>query len=118
MRKRNARGGTRSKGSSFLKVLKIVIALGSIPVIILAAILIYYYYVFDRAINEKLGNRTEIAGTEIYAAPGTIYPGKPISTSEFVEQLHHLGYAENSAAGSRERMHVPGGQEESHHCSE
>jgi penicillin-binding protein 1B len=100
MRKRNARGGTRSKGSSFLKVLKIVIALGSIPVIILAAFLIYYYYVFDRTINEKLGNRTEIAGAEIYAAPGSIYPGKPISASEFVERLRHLGYTENSAAGA------------------
>jgi penicillin-binding protein 1B len=100
MRKRNARDGTHSKGSSFLKLLKIVIALGSIPVIILAVFLIYYYYVFDRAINEKLGDRTEIAGTEIYAAPGTVYPGKPISTSDFVEQLRHLGYAENSAAGS------------------
>jgi penicillin-binding protein 1B len=100
MPKRNARGGTRSKRSSFLKVLKIVIALGSIPVIILAAFLIYYYYVFNRAINEKLGNYTEIAGTEIYASPGSIYPGKPISTSEFVEQLRRLGYAENSAAGS------------------
>jgi penicillin-binding protein 1B len=100
MRKGNARGGTRSKGSPFLKLLKIVIALGSIPVIILTAFLIYYYYVFDHAINEKLGNRTEIAGTEIYAAPGTVYPGKPISTSEFVEQLRHLGYAENSAGGS------------------
>jgi penicillin-binding protein 1B len=102
MGKRNARTAKRTRGFSILKLLKIVVVLVSIPAIVIAAFLIYYYYVFDRTIDEKLGKGYEIAETEIYSAPRTICPEKPISLAEFLTQLRRLGYAEsNVSAGAK-----------------
>lgn len=99
MRKQVARTGKRSKRISILKLLKIFAVLVSIPAIVLAAFLIHYYYVFDRWIDEKLGKGYEIAETEIYAAPRTIYPGKPIPLPEFMTKIRRLGYVEKGASG-------------------
>jgi len=100
MGRRNARTAGRAKGFSILKLLKIIVVLVSIPAIVIAAFLIYYYYVFDRTIDKKLGTGYEIAETEIYSAPRTIYPGKPIPLPEFLTQLRRLGYAESNVSAS------------------
>jgi penicillin-binding protein 1B len=102
MGKQNARTAKRTKGFTILKLLKILVVLVSIPAIVVAAFLIYYYYIFDRTIDQKLGKGYEIAETEIYSAPGTIYPGKPISRAELLTRLRRLGYAEsNASAGAK-----------------
>jgi penicillin-binding protein 1B len=102
MAKRSARTDKATKRFSVLKLLKIVVVLVSIPAIVIAAFLIYYFYIFDRTIDEKLGKGYEIAETEIYSAPGAIYPGQPVSQAEFLTRLRRLGYAEsNASAGAK-----------------
>jgi penicillin-binding protein 1B len=98
MPKKNARPPKPSKRFSFWRLLKISAVLACIPAIVIAAFLIHYYYVFDPWIDEKLGKGYEIAETEIYAAPATIYSGKPISQSDFLSTLRRLGYAEMGAS--------------------
>ncbi len=100
MRKPKVSKPKASKGFSFLRLLKIAVALGCIPAIALVAVLIYYYYVFDRTIESKLGQHYEIAETEIYAAPAAIYPGKPISQADFLTLLRRLGYVEKGPAAT------------------
>jgi penicillin-binding protein 1B len=99
MAKPRARPAKRPKGFSFWRLAKITAALASIPAIIVVGFLIHYYYVFDRWIDEKLGKGYEIAETEIYSAPQTIHPGKPISQTDFLARLRRLGYVEQAAAG-------------------
>jgi hypothetical protein len=98
MPKPKARPAKRSRGSSVWRFVKILVALASIPTLILAGFLIHYYYVFDRWIDQKLGKGYEVAETEIYSAPQIIQPGKPISQSDFVTRLRRLGYVDQTAA--------------------
>ncbi len=95
MPKRRARKPGNSRKYSFWRLLKIFLVLATIPTLLLTGVLIYYYYVFDRLIAAKLGNRYEITETEIFAAPRTIHPGKQITLVDFQAQLKHLGYVEN-----------------------
>ncbi len=76
----------------------IIIALGVslLPVIAVATFLIRYYYIFDAAIEAKLGNRLSLAATKFYSAPAVIYPGKQISPSELESRLRRLGYMEDT----------------------
>ena len=112
MGKPKTRKTGRSGGFSFWRLLKITAVLASIPAIIVAAVLIYYYYVFDRMIEAKLGKRYESVETEIYSAPKTMFPGKAIALQDFLTQLRRLGYVERDALRRREARHVPGGQQE------
>ncbi|MBZ5495285.1 MAG: PBP1A family penicillin-binding protein [Acidobacteriia bacterium] len=95
---RKGTGGT-VKRSRWLFFLKLTAVLVSIPAIVVAAFLIHYYYVFDRWIDQKLGKGYEVAETEIYSAPRTIYPGKPISLPDFLTRLRRLGYVDRSTSG-------------------
>lgn len=95
---KNARPSKSSKRFSFWRVLKIIAVLACIPAIVIAAFLIHYYYVFDRWIDEKLGKGYEVAATEIYAAPATVYPGRTISQPDFLSTLRRLGYTETGVS--------------------
>jgi penicillin-binding protein 1B len=96
--KKSVRIAKKAKRFFFWRLLKITAVLASIPAIVVAAFLIHYYYVFDRWIDEKLGKGYETAETEIYAAPRTIYPGKPITQADFLTGLRRLGYVEKNEA--------------------
>jgi penicillin-binding protein 1B len=80
------------------RVLKITAVIVLIPALALAAFLIRYYYVFDGIIEQKLGKRYNVADTEIYSAPVTLYPGKRVRMQELLGKLRRLGYAERGAA--------------------
>jgi len=103
MRKTTPRKGARRvkplPGSAKGRVLKIAVALLSIPCIIVAIFLIRYYYIFDGLIEDKLGKRYSLSETEIYAAPTLIFPGKRIAAQDLIARVRHLGYVERSAAG-------------------
>ncbi len=74
----------------------ITLVLSLLPVIAVATFLIRYYYIFDAAIEAKLGNRLSLAATKFYSAPAVIYPGKQISPSELESRLRRLGYMEDT----------------------
>jgi penicillin-binding protein 1B len=86
-------------GSTRGRILKLGIALLSIPAIIVTIFLIRYYYIFNGLIEEKLGKKYAFAETEIYAAPAILYPGKRIAQADLVSRVRHLGYIERSPAG-------------------
>jgi penicillin-binding protein 1B len=100
MGKPQTRKTGRTRRFSFWRLLKIAAVLASIPAIILSAVLIYYYYVFDRMIEAKLGKRYESVETEIYSAPKTVFPGKAIALQDFLTQLRRLGYLERDASSA------------------
>jgi penicillin-binding protein 1B len=85
-------GKKKAKRSKWALALKLVAVLVLIPAIVLGAFLIYYYYVFNREITAKLGHAGEFAETQIFSAPAVIYPGKPVSLSDFTARLRRLGY--------------------------
>ncbi len=99
MPKPKARPAKRPKPQKFSvwTVLKYTAVLMCIPAIVFAAFLIHYYYVFDRLIDARLGDRYEPSETELYAAPRTVFPGKPISMPDFIDRLRRVGYVENSS---------------------
>ena len=80
------------------RVVKITAVVVLIPVIVLAAFLIRYYYIFNRAIEQKLGQRYNVADTEIFSAPVALYPGKRVRMPELLAKVRRLGYAERTAA--------------------
>ena len=108
MPKRKTRSAPKKKRSRWRFLLKLTGALLSIPAIIICVFLIRYYFVFNRLIEAKLGQRYEITETEIYASPRSVYPGKPISPQEFLTRLQRLGYVENTSpeAGSLSNYQV------------
>ena len=83
------------------RVLKITAVIVLIPALALAAFLIRYYYIFDGIIEQKLGKRYNVADTEIYSAPVTLYPGKRVRMQELLAKLRRLGYAERAAKASK-----------------
>ncbi len=87
-------------GPSRGRTLKIALALFSIPAIVVAVFLIRYYYIFNGLIEEKLGKRTSLSDTEIYAAPAILYPGKRIPLPDLIAKVRRLGYVERTAAGA------------------
>jgi penicillin-binding protein 1B len=78
------------------KAVKISLALSLLPVIAITAFLIHYYFIFDAAIEAKLGKRLSLAATKFYAAPVVLYPGKQLSLAELESRLPRLGYEEDS----------------------
>ncbi len=100
MPKGKTRNRRRYGRFSFWKLLKITAVLSFIPAIVLAGFLIRYYFVFDRAIDAKLGSRYEITETEIYSAPATVCPEKPVSLPDVVARLQRLGYVESGSKGA------------------
>ena len=97
MPKRKSGAAQKKKRSKWRFILKLTAVIMSIPAIIVCVFLIRYYFVFNRLIEAKLGQRYEITETEIYAAPRTVYPGKPVSPQEFLTRLQRLGYVENTS---------------------
>ena len=85
-------------GSAAGKIVKIALALVSIPAIIVGIFLIRYYYIFNGLIEDKLGKRYTLSDTEIYAAPTVLYPGKRILPTDLITRVRRLGYVERSAA--------------------
>jgi penicillin-binding protein 1B len=78
------------------KTIKIILLLSLLPAIAVAAFLIRYYYIFDAAIEAKLGNRLSAAATKFYAAPVVLFPGKQMSFVELESRLRRLGYEEDA----------------------
>jgi len=77
------------------KTVKISLALSLLPAIAIAAFLIHYYFIFNAAIEAKLGKRLSLAATKFYAAPVVLYPGKQVSFAELESRLPRLGYEED-----------------------
>ncbi len=78
------------------KWIRIALVLSLLPTIAIATFLIRYYYIFDAAIEAKLGKRLSLAATKFYAAPAVVYSGKQISSSELESRLRRLGYVEDT----------------------
>ena len=78
------------------KAVIISLALSLLPAIAIAAFLIHYYFIFDAAIEAKLGKRLTLSATKFYAAPVVLYPGKQVSLAEMESRLPRLGYEEDS----------------------
>jgi penicillin-binding protein 1B len=85
-------------------LIKILILLLVIPLIAAAVFLIRYYYIFDGTIEAKLGRRTRLAETRIYAAPVVLYPGKRTSCQDLESRVRRLGYQEETA-GTQESFY-------------
>jgi penicillin-binding protein 1B len=85
--------------SSRSRIIKIAAVLLLLPAIAVAAFLIRYYYIFNAAIETKLGKRYSLAEMEFYASPEVLYPGKRMSISELEARVRRLGYekGENSS---------------------
>lgn len=79
---------------------KIVLLLLLIPIIVMSGFLIRYYYIFDGNIELKLGKKSQLARTGIYAAPLVIYPGKKIGVSELETRVKWLGYEKEDKKGA------------------
>ncbi|HTY62441.1 MAG TPA: PBP1A family penicillin-binding protein [Acidobacteriota bacterium] len=84
---------SKSKRSLLIKIILVLIL---IPMIAAAVFMIRYYYIFDRAIEMKLGQRNRQFETKIFAAPTVLYPGKRLSQSELVSRIRRLGYEEDN----------------------
>ncbi len=91
------RTGSR-KGKTGKTRVKVLVGLGLVLAISLAAFLIRYYYIFDGTIELKLGNRRSIAATRIYSAPTYLRPGKALSLDQLKARLRRLGYEEGAAS--------------------
>lgn len=87
---RTKRGSAKSSKKSTL--IKILVLLAIIPSISAAVFLIHYYYIFDGTIEAKLGRRSRLAETRIYAAPIVLFPGKNMSCPELESRVRRLGY--------------------------
>jgi len=97
-KKRRKKHAKESRKSLYLKVAVFLLA---IPTVFMAGFLIHYYYIFDAIIEEKLGNMRLLNETEIYAAPASLYTGKPITLQDLLGMLNSCGYVEhNPARGS------------------
>ena len=95
MPKGKARKRRRPGRLSVWRLITIAAIVCCLPALVLAAFLIRYYFVFDRAIDARLGNRYEFNETEIYSAPATLCPEKAVSLPEVVARLRRLGYVES-----------------------
>lgn len=95
--RRPVKGSSGRKRGRFLKV---VFALSCLPAIVVAIFLIRYYYIFNGLIENKLGKGNNLAETEIYAAPVTLYPGKHIAPSDLLARARRLGYVEHTIVGT------------------
>ncbi len=91
----SANSGLKSSWGKIIKIAVCVFLLLAIPVLIF---LIRYYYIFDGIIEQKLGNRSSLAETIIYAAPTELYIGKKMSDSELLTKVRRLGYEENNSS--------------------
>lgn len=78
------------------KAVKYILLVSLIPAIAITAFLVRYYYIFDAAIEAKLGKRLSPAATRFYAAPVTLYPGKQMSFDDLQSRLIRLGYVEDA----------------------
>ncbi|MEJ2110647.1 MAG: PBP1A family penicillin-binding protein [Acidobacteriota bacterium] len=78
------------------KTIKISLLILLIPAIAISAFLIRYYFVFDAAIEAKLGKRLSPTATKFYAAPVELFPGKQIGCTDLESRLKRLGYAEGT----------------------
>ncbi len=87
---RTKRGSAKSSNKSTL--IKILVLLAIIPSIAAAVFLIHYYYIFEGTIEAKLGRRSRLAETRIYAAPTVLFPGKNMSCPELESRVRKLGY--------------------------
>jgi penicillin-binding protein 1B len=92
-----SRGKARQKNSRS-RLFQVTLVLLLIPAIAITAFLVRYYYVFDGAIELKLGKRNSLVETKIYAAPFVLYPGKHVTVAELQAKARRLGYEENSPA--------------------
>ncbi len=100
--RKSARRVKPRSGSASGRLIKIALALLSIPCIVVAVFLIRYYYIFNGLIEEKLGDRYSVSETEIYAAPVVVFPGKRITQQDLIARVRRLGYVERSPAGPSE----------------
>ena len=94
--KTRARATKKSSGKHRRTLIKILAVLLLIPVIVVLIYLIRYYYIFDSIIAQKLGHKSTLPETEIYAAPSAIFPGKRLSEADLLARVRRLGYAERS----------------------
>ena len=78
-KRKKSKSRKRARRATLIKVLLI---LTLIPVIALTAFLVRYYYIFDGAIEIKLGKSYRPDETRIYAAPTLLFPGKEIGPAE------------------------------------
>lgn len=100
--KPKGRGSKPPKKPSRSTLVKLLVLIGIIPMIAVAAFLIRYYYIFDGTIEARLGRRNQLAETRFYAAPTLLFPGKAIGFAELESRVRRLGYQELKAG-----MNVP-----------
>jgi penicillin-binding protein 1B len=91
-KRKPGRGGKTARN----KWIKILLGLSLIPAIAVTAFLVRYYYIFDSAIDAKLGKRISSSATKFYAAPVQLYPGKRIGLTELAGRIRRLGYEEDT----------------------
>jgi penicillin-binding protein 1B len=94
-RRGSSKSGKKSRRGTLIKVCALI---AIVPLAAVIAFLVHYYYVFDGTIEAKLGKRSRITETKIYAAPVLLYPGKIISYAEVEARLSRLGYVEQEKA--------------------
>ncbi len=82
------------KKSGRATLIKILVLMAAVPLIAVAVFLIRYYYIFDGTIEAKLGRRSRLAETKIYAAPTLLYPGKAMNFADLESRVRRLGYQE------------------------
>lgn len=96
----SAKSKKRKSGKKVSKTapIKLLLCLVLIIGIAITAFLVRYYYIFDGNIELKLGKQQSVSGTEIYAAPAILHPGKPLGFAKLEAFLRRLGYEEASTA--------------------
>ena len=65
-----------------------------------ASVLTYYYIKFGHLINERLTGQIYQNTSRVYSAPGRIYAGESLRSSDLVSYLLRAGYQESPVPGS------------------
>ncbi len=92
MPKQKRRSSNPGRKPSRTTLIKIIVLLAIVPTIAAAVFLIHYYYIFDGTIEAKLGRRSRLAETRIYAAPTVLSPGRNMSCADLESRVRKLGY--------------------------
>jgi penicillin-binding protein 1B len=103
-KRRNSKSRIRSRRATLIKIL---LALILIPLIAVTAFLVRYYYIFDAAIEQKLGKHYRLDQTRIYAAPTVLYPGKQTTFADLEARVRRVGYTDRSTDSGVSYYRIP-----------
>ncbi len=95
-KRRSSKSRNKTRRALLIKILLVLII---IPLIAVSVFLGRYYWIFESAIEQKLGNRNFMDQTRIYAAQTVLYPGGPISFGDLEAMIRRLGYMDTAAEG-------------------